>query len=89
MSWIETIFWSASTNAIDSGISVSFIQNPPVVGAPHTNAMPTSSGNDRTPISPSALEASVFDSYTWSTSVIADGLRAKTTVSCVGPIANT
>src|SRR4029450_10720336 len=66
MSRIETIRPSASQNAIESGISVSFIQNAPTTGSSHTNAIPSYGERLSRPISPVSRSAGV--SATWTSS---------------------
>ena len=57
---------SSSQNAIESGISVSFIQNVPTTGSSHTNAMPSYGERLSRPISP--VWRSVGVSATWTSS---------------------
>src|SRR2546427_4674140 len=68
MSLIDTIFPSASTNAIESGIKVSFIQNVLAVGAVQTKAMPSSAGRVVTFITPLARSSVVSAIWTFSCS---------------------
>src|SRR6266545_5267495 len=66
MSRIEMIRPSSSQKAIESGISVSFIQNVPTTGSSHTNAMPSYGERLSRPISP--VWRSVGVSATWTSS---------------------
>src|SRR5947209_6448263 len=82
---METMRCSSLTNATESGISVSFIQNPQDVVELQTKAMPTSSGSERTPMSPCDLCASVFATYTRRVCRVKRGLPPKVTPAWVGP----
>jgi hypothetical protein len=66
MSRIDTIRPSSSQNAIESGITVSFIQNVPTTGSSHTNAMPSYGERLSRPISPVWRSSGV--SATWTSS---------------------
>src|SRR5688572_27128010 len=58
MSRIDTIFPSLSKKAIDSGISVFFIQKPPLLSSKKRKAIPQSSGNASRCMSPNCCASS-------------------------------